>query len=65
MYQDNIYIAGKTFHSFKRVAVELGKEAEQLVLVSMHSISKGFYGECGRRGGYMEVASSSFPFPMS
>lgn len=55
VYQDNIYIAGKTFHSFKRVAVELGKEAEQLVLVSMHSISKGFYGECGRRGGYMEI----------
>ena len=24
-------------------------------LVSIRSTSKGFYGECGRRGGYMEV----------
>ena len=24
-------------------------------LFSMHSISKGFYGECGHRGGYLEV----------
>jgi aspartate/methionine/tyrosine aminotransferase len=23
--------------------------------VSLHSTSKGFVGECGRRGGYMEV----------
>jgi aspartate/methionine/tyrosine aminotransferase len=26
-----------------------------VVLASMHSISKGFYGECGRRGGYVEL----------
>ena len=24
-------------------------------LVSMHSVSKGFYGECGRRGAYVEL----------
>ena len=24
-------------------------------LASMHSVSKGFYGECGRRGGYLEL----------
>lgn len=24
-------------------------------LVSMHSVSKGFYGECGRRGAYTEL----------
>ena len=29
--------------------------AGQVPLVSLHSISKGFVGECGRRGGYMEV----------
>ena len=27
---------------------------EDVALASMHSISKGFYGECGRRGGYTE-----------
>jgi len=28
---------------------------ENITLASMHSISKGFYGECGRRGGYLEL----------
>ncbi len=26
-------------------------------LVSLHSTSKGFVGECGRRGGYMELVN--------
>lgn len=30
-----------------------------LALVSFHSISKGFIGECGLRGGYFEL----FGFP--
>lgn len=48
VYQENVY-AGK-FVSFSKV---LG--AEEVPLFSMHSISKGFYGECGHRGGYLEV----------
>jgi hypothetical protein len=32
-----------------------GPSYDDFNLVSMMSISKGFYGECGRRGGYMEV----------
>ena len=28
---------------------------KDVALASMHSISKGFYGECGRRGGYTEL----------
>lgn len=48
VYQENIY-AGE-FVSFAKV---LGRE--QVPLFSMHSISKGFYGECGHRGGYLEV----------
>jgi len=28
---------------------------KNITLASMHSISKGFYGECGRRGGYLEL----------
>ena len=38
---------------------DLGKEVEGLELVSLHSVSKGVIGECGRRGGYMEVRTES------
>jgi len=48
VYQENVY-AGE-FVSFAKV---LG--AETVPLFSFHSISKGFYGECGHRGGYLEV----------
>ncbi len=48
VYQENVY-QGK-FISFAKA---LGKDA--VPLFSLHSISKGFYGECGHRGGYLEV----------
>ena len=48
VYQENVY-AGQ-FVSFAKV---LG--TEEVPLFSLHSISKGFYGECGHRGGYLEV----------
>ena len=31
-------------------------QSDALELVSFHSTSKGLYGECGRRGGYMELS---------
>ncbi|XP_064410069.1 alanine aminotransferase 2 isoform X2 [Latimeria chalumnae] len=56
VYQDNIYAQGCQFHSFKKVLFEMGPEfTNNVELVSFHSISKGFMGECGYRGGYMEV----------
>ncbi|XP_060099130.1 alanine aminotransferase 2-like [Heteronotia binoei] len=56
VYQDNIYAKGSEFHSFKKVLFEMGpKYSGTLELASFHSISKGFMGECGFRGGYMEV----------
>ncbi|XP_053105581.1 alanine aminotransferase 1 isoform X2 [Hemicordylus capensis] len=56
VYQDNVYAEGSQFHSFKKVLFEMGpKYSESLELASFHSISKGFMGECGFRGGYMEV----------
>jgi len=58
VYQANIYAEGKKFFSFKKMAAELGL-LDDVPLVSLHSISKGFIGECGRRGGYMEV--TGFP----
>ena len=38
-----------------QILAELGKDYSDVVLASFHSISKGFYGECGRRGGYVEL----------
>lgn len=52
--QANIYAADRTFTSFKQMVRQLDSSA---MLVSLHSTSKGFVGECGRRGGYMEVVN--------
>ncbi|XP_056371573.1 alanine aminotransferase 1 [Oenanthe melanoleuca] len=58
VYQDNIYAEGSAFYSFKKVLKEMGPPyAEEVELASFHSISKGFMGECGLRGGYMEVVN--------
>jgi aspartate/methionine/tyrosine aminotransferase len=48
VYQENIYTG-----EFVSFAKTLGKE--NVSLFSLHSISKGYYGECGHRGGYLEV----------
>lgn len=48
VYQENTY--GGEWHSFSSV---LG--TRDIPLFSLHSVSKGFYGECGHRGGYLEV----------
>lgn len=53
VYQENIYRPGDTFVSFARVLTEL--DEKDVGLFSFHSCSKGFLGECGQRGGYMEV----------
>ncbi|XP_056612342.1 alanine aminotransferase 2 [Triplophysa dalaica] len=56
VYQDNVYASDCRFHSFKKVLYEMGPEYFNSVeLVSFHSTSKGYTGECGFRGGYMEV----------
>lgn len=55
VYQDNIYGEGCEFNSFKKVLMDMGEEAEGFQLASFHSCSKGFMGECGLRGGYLEV----------
>lgn len=52
VYQENVYASDKSFYSCKRAAYDLRLEPE---LVSFHSTSKGVWGECGRRGGYMEL----------
>jgi alanine transaminase len=56
VYQENVYFKeSKPFHSFKKVKHEMGPEYADLELFSFHSVSKGFIGECGKRGGYVEM----------
>ncbi len=64
VYQDNVYNAPDTPHerafcSFRRALAQMRVEAPELAeraqLVSMHSISKGYMGECGLRGGYIAL----------
>lgn len=58
VYQSNIFIG--EFISFKKVLRQLQKENPDgkynlVHLASIHSTSKGLIGECGQRGGYMEL----------
>mmetsp|Transcript_22445 Transcript_22445/g.62635 ORF Transcript_22445/g.62635 Transcript_22445/m.62635 type:complete len:317 (-) Transcript_22445:236-1186(-) len=56
VYQENVYDEKAEFYSTKRAAFDAGLlENDDIELFSFHSTSKGVYGECGRRGGYMEL----------
>jgi alanine transaminase len=56
VYQENVYDEKAEFVSCKRAAFETGLlQQDAIELVSFHSTSKGVMGECGRRGGYMEL----------
>lgn len=65
VYQPNIYTANRPFVSFKKVLMEFQSSsqeqeraiASEVELASFHSISKGFTGKCGRRGGYFELTN--------
>ncbi len=57
VYQENIYDKDSAFHSFAKVMHQL--EEKDVTLFSFHSTSKGYYGECGHRGGYMEMRNIS------
>lgn len=59
VYQENIYAPDKEFHSFKKISRTMGYGDKDISLVSFQSVSKGYYGECGKRGGYMEVTGFS------
>ena len=51
VYQENTY--GAPFVSFARILAK-----REIPLCSLHSVSKGFCGECGHRGGYLEVRNA-------
>jgi aspartate/methionine/tyrosine aminotransferase len=53
VYQENIYSKTAKFHSFAKVMHDM--QIEDVTLFSFHSMSKGYFGECGHRSGYLEV----------
>ena len=56
VYQNNVFTEGLRFESVRSILNTMPKSIrENLELVSANSISKGLLGECGLRGGYMEV----------
>ncbi|KAM3866201.1 alanine aminotransferase 2-like [Diretmus argenteus] len=56
--QDNVFGEGSEFVSYKRVLAEMGPPLSDTVeLASFHSVSKGLMGECGLRGGYVELVN--------
>lgn len=61
VYQENVF-KGK-FLSMKKVLYELLEQEPEVYknvqLASLHSTSKGVSGECGQRGGYMELVGFS------
>ncbi|CAH2039111.1 unnamed protein product, partial [Iphiclides podalirius] len=58
VYQENVYAEGSRFFSFKKVMREMGEPySSELELASFMSVSKGYVGECGLRGGWMELVN--------
>jgi aspartate/methionine/tyrosine aminotransferase len=56
VYQENIYSRSVKFRSFAGTMHRMGENS--VTLFSLHSVSKGFLGECGHRGGYMEIRNA-------
>jgi len=48
VYQENVF----TKHPFKSVSKVVNENKIDVEVASLHSLSKGFLGECGVRGGY-------------
>lgn len=58
VYQENIYNPNLPFIGARRVLHSMPEPVRSSVeLVSLHTVSKGGWGECGLRGGYMEVSA--------
>ncbi|KAL8532707.1 hypothetical protein ACS0TY_009063 [Phlomoides rotata] len=58
VYQQNIYQDERPFISARKVLMDMGSPMNKAVqLVSFHTVSKGYWGECGQRGGYFEMTN--------
>ncbi|KAL8106346.1 glutamate--glyoxylate aminotransferase 2-like [Apium graveolens] len=58
VYQQNVYQDERPFISARKVLMDIGPPvSKQVQLVSFHTVSKGYWGECGQRGGYLEMTN--------
>ena len=58
VYQENIYNDKQPFIPARKVLNEQPEPLRSgLEIASFHTVSKGAYGECGLRGGYMELVN--------
>ncbi|CAN1137408.1 Glutamate--glyoxylate aminotransferase 2 [Linum perenne] len=58
VYQQNVYQDERPFISSKKVLMGMGPPySKEVQLISFHTVSKGFFGECGQRGGYFEMTN--------
>ncbi|KAH6828041.1 alanine-2-oxoglutarate aminotransferase 2 [Perilla frutescens var. hirtella] len=58
VYQQNIYQDERPFISARKVLMDIGPPiSKELQLISFHTVSKGYWGECGQRGGYFEMTN--------
>uniref|UniRef100_A0A2P2MNF5 alanine transaminase n=2 Tax=Rhizophora mucronata TaxID=61149 RepID=A0A2P2MNF5_RHIMU len=58
VYQQNIYQDERPFVSARKVLMDMGPPlSREIQLVSFHTVSKGYWGECGQRGGYFEMTN--------
>ncbi|CAH9107465.1 unnamed protein product [Cuscuta epithymum] len=58
VYQQNVYQDERPFISAKKVLLNMGPPiSREVQLVSFHTVSKGYFGECGQRGGYFEMTN--------
>ncbi|KAF6137028.1 hypothetical protein GIB67_030792 [Kingdonia uniflora] len=58
VYQQNVYQDERLFISARKVLLAMGSPFNKEVqLVSFHTVSKGYWGECGQRGGYFEMTN--------
>ncbi|KAI3839572.1 hypothetical protein MKX03_003681 [Papaver bracteatum] len=58
VYQQNIYQDQRPFISGRKVLLDMGTPiSKDVQLVSFHTVSKGYWGECGQRGGYFEMTN--------
>ena len=58
VYQPNVYQTEKPFISAKKTLAGMGAPYNtEVELASFHTVSKGVMGECGLRGGYVELVN--------
>merc|ERR1711871_1299786 len=56
VYQENIYNSTRPFISARATLAKMEKHyQDKAEMISFHTVSKGAHGECGMRGGYMEI----------